>query len=109
MKTDIFPDNSCNLPHALLCTHMLTMADDLLLLNPSEEELKELNFDNLDYDLLDREDDEVPGPSTTTNKPPSDAANPSSSSMPNLANRTVVIGSEASKKKSAEMKKIRYG
>ena len=108
MKTDIFPDNSCNLPHALLCTHMLTMADDLLLLNPSEEELKELNFDNLDYDLLDREDDEVPGPSTN-NKPPSDAANPSSSSMPNLANRTVVMGSEASKKKSAEMKKIRYG
>ena len=108
MKTDIFPDNSCNLPHALLCTHMLTMADDLLLLNPSEEELKELNFDNLDYDLLDREDDEVPG-SSTNNKPPSDAANPSSSSMPNLANRTVVIGSEASKKKSAEMKKIRYG
>ena len=108
MKTDIFPDNSCNLPHALLCTHMLTMADDLLLLNPSEEELKELNFDNLDYDLLDREDDEVPGPSTNNNNPP-DAANPSSSSMPNLANRTVVMGSEASKKKSAEMKKIRYG
>ena len=87
---------------------MLTMADDLLLLNPSEEELKELNFDNLDYDLLDREDDEVPGPSTNNNNPP-DAANPSSSSMPNLANRTVVMGSEASKKKSAEMKKIRYG
>ena len=85
---------------------MLTMADDLLLLNPSEEELKELNFDNLDYDLLDREDDEVPGSSTNNNKPD----NPSSSSMPTLDNRTgVVMGSEASKKKSAEMKKIRYG
>ena len=105
MNTDIFPDNSCNLPHVL---HMLNMADadDLLLLNPSEEDL----FDNLDYDLLDREDDEVPGSSTNNNQPSSKSANPSSSSKPTLSIRTAVEGdSVASKKKSVEMKKIRYG
>ena len=107
MNTDIFPDDSCNLPHAL---HMLNMADDLLLLNPGEEDLT--IFDNLDYDLLDREDDEVPGSSTNNNQPSSKSANPSSnpSSKPTLSNRTAVEGdSVASKKKSVEMKKIRYG
>ena len=80
-------------------------ADDLLLLNPSEEDL----FDNLDYDLLDREDDEVAGSSTNNNQPSSKSANQSSSSKPTLANRTAVEGGpEASKKKSAELKKIRY-
>ena len=87
---------------------MLNMADDLLLLNPGEEDLT--IFDNLDYDLLDREDDEVPGSSTNNNQPSSKSANPSSSSKPTLSNRTAVEGdSVASKKKSVEMKKIRYG
>ena len=87
---------------------MLNMADDLLLLNPGEEDLT--IFDNLDYDLLDREDDEVPGSSTNNNQPSSKSANQSSSSKPTLANRTAVEGGpEVSKKKSAEMKKIRYG
>ena len=80
---------------------MLNMADDMLLLNPGEEDLT--IFENLDYDLLDREDDEVPGSSTNNNQPSSKSANPSSSSKP------IQGDSVASKKKSVEMKKIRYG